>query len=445
MKPLPARSIFCAVLAVTASIAIADVTILVDHGDSAFAFSKTPAPSKQDAATDAKFSLVDGERDENGGELDVLHDGKLPRGDDSPRENFFFAPDTNGGRIGIDLGHEIAVKQVNTYSRHRAERAPQLYKLYASDGKAAGFQAAPKGGTDPAQVGWKLLAEVDTRGKETEIPGGAYSVSIANSTEPLGRFRHVLFDISQTRESGRFSNTFFSEIDVVEAEPMPEVKPISFTAADGKTAMIIDAADAPDLRDWAERKLKPVVAEWYPKIVAMLRSKDLTAPDRVMIVFKSDMGGTPAYATGNTVSVNTPWFRKELDREARGAVVHELVHVVQQYGSGRRKEPSGRPPGWLVEGIPDYIRWFLYEPETHGAEIKSQRALERARYDASYRTTANFLNWVVSEHGKEVITKLNAACREGEYREELWKELTGETVQELGEKWKAALRENAGQ
>ncbi len=274
---------------------------------------------------------------------------------------------------------------------------------------------------------------------------------MANTSGPLGHCRHLLFDISQTKEGDRFSNTFFSEIDVVdaaapavvEAEPMPEVKPISFTAADGKTAMTIDASDAPDLRDWAEQKLKPVVAEWYPKIVAMLPSDGFTAPDSVAIVFKSNMGGTPAYAGGNTVSVNTQWFRTQLEGEARGAVVHELVHVVQQYGRGRRNGRIGRPPGWVVEGIPDYIRWFLYEPETHGAEIKSQRALERARYDASYRTTANFLNWVVAEHGKEVIAKLNAASREGEYREELWKELTGETVEELGEKWKVALEKAA--
>jgi hypothetical protein len=27
-----------------------------------------------------------------------------------------------------------------------------------------------------------------------------------------------------------------------------------------------------------------------------------------------------------------------------------------------------RTPGWVVEGIPDYIRWFLYEPQSHGAD-----------------------------------------------------------------------------
>ena len=37
------------------------------------------------------------------------------------------------------------------------------------------------------------------------------------------------------------------------------------------------------------------------------------------------------------------------------------------------------------------------------------------------------------------MRKLNAEMRMGRYKEELWKELTGHTVQELAEEWKAAL------
>ena len=126
------------------------------------------------------------------------------------------------------------------------------------------------------------------------------------------------------------------------------------------------------------------------------------------------------------------WFRKNMQGEARGAVVHEMVHVVQQYGLARRKNPDApRVPGWMVEGIPDYIRWFLYEPESKGAEITA-RNISRARYDANYRITGNFLNWVVDKYDKDIIRKLNAAAREGKYTEALWKDYTSKTVQELG-------------
>jgi len=92
----------------------------------------------------------------------------------------------------------------------------------------------------------------------------------------------------------------------------------------------------------------------------------------------------------------------------------------------------------LTEGIPDYLRWFKYEPQTHGAEIRN---VARAKYDASYRVTGNFLNWVTEKYDKESVKKLNAAARQGKYTEEIWKTATGKTVQELGEEWKKGIEE----
>jgi hypothetical protein len=126
----------------------------------------------------------------------------------------------------------------------------------------------------------------------------------------------------------------------------------------------------------------------------------------------------------------------ELDREARGAVVHEMAHIVQNYGWGRRNNPnSTRTPGWIVEGVPDYIRWFLYEPQTHGADITA-RNLSRAKYDGNYRISGNFIDWTVRKYDKDLVRKLNAASRAGNYKEDLWKEYTGKTVQELGDEWR---------
>jgi hypothetical protein len=42
------------------------------------------------------------------------------------------------------------------------------------------------------------------------------------------------------------------------------------------------------------------------------------------------------------------------------------------------------------------------------------------------------------------VVKLNAAAGEGRYRDELWRELTGKTVQELGEAWREANRLRLG-
>ena len=430
----------------------------VNAGDDAtanFKFKTVPAPSRGDAATRGKWTLVDGERDPNGGMLTKLNDGRLPSGGDQPGDNFFFAQGSDGGRIQLDLGSATTIKEINTYSWHPADRGPQVYKLYASAGSAADFKPEPKRGTDPESCGWKMIAKVDSRPKEGQ-GGGQHGVNIASSGVNIGEYRYLLFDISRTEDRDPFGNTFFSEIDVIDpnaptvaAVTTEEVKPItkSFDADGGKYHFTIDSTIAPDLTEWADTQLRPVVQEWYPKLVALLPSEGFSPATNVLLRFREDMGGTPASAGGGRINMNAGWFRKELKREARGSIVHEMVHVVQNYGRVRRDDPTvTRMPGWLVEGIPDYIRWYLYEPETKGAEITA-RGLTRTKernpnvYDASYRVTGNFLNWVTQKYDKNMVQKLNAAGRGGKYNEAIWKEATGKTLQELGEEWRKGHEE----
>lgn len=424
-----------------------------DSSGAAFAFRQVPPPANNDAATAAQFTLVDGERDRNGGSLAVLRDGLAPTDEDQPSANFFFQAGTDGGRIQIDLGRVISVKQINTYSWHPGARGPQVYQLYAADGAANGFTLAPKRGIDPETCGWKRIASVDTR-PESGDGGGQYGVTVSDPTataEAIGQYRYLLFAIARTEDRDAFGNTFYSEFDVIDADgpapttaPQPGGAPIltSFDAADGKYHFTIDATSAPDLTEWCDRELKPVIQQWYPKLVALLPSDGFEPPANLTLRFRNDMGGTPASAGGSRINLNSEWFRKELKREARGSVVHEMVHVVQSYGRARRMNPGAtRAPGWLVEGIADYIRWFLYEPETEGAAI-TERNFARAKFDASYRVTGNFLNYLVEHRDKDIVRKLNAAIREGGYSEQLWQEWTGKTVQELGEEWKKALEAN---
>ncbi len=61
-------------------------------------------------------------------------------------------------------------------------------------------------------------------------------------------------------------------------------------------------------------------------------------------------------------------------------------------------------------------------------------------YDARYRVTANFLDYVIEHYDREhdLLGKVNAACRLGKYDDELWKTYTGKTLAELNEEWKIA-------
>jgi hypothetical protein len=343
-------------------------------------------------------------------------------------------------------------------------------------------------------------------------------------------------------------------------------------APDGSCEISIDTSKAPDMTDWAEHKLAPVLAEWYPKISAMLPSPGYTPPKKWSVVIAP---GDGVAATGGTrVTANAKWFRGQLDKQAVGALVHEEVHVVQQYGNGRRNNPPGsfslgditnlagitqklkekadpvsayldqqltsperkalenyhgpgakayiwrtnlagmlnrivagpsiydatlfkgvnlrestttlrddKPDGsdlarlnralledayqgelarrnatggrgrsntgWLTEGIPDYIRWFLYEPQSHGAgasyiqgRIESDAKRDRVyepKYNDSYRVSANFLNFVTTKYDRHIVTKLNDALRQGKYYDDIWADDTGKSLQELNDEWLAVV------
>ena len=201
-------------------LALADIKPVIEHNlnDAAtpdFKFKSVPAPAKDDAATKAKLAIVDGTKDDNGGDPEKVTDGKLPAEQDQPEENFFFNAGTPGGRLLLDLGAAITIKQVNTYSWHPNTRGPQVYKLYAHEGaKEVDSKQAATG--DPTKSGWKLIATVDTRPKDATDAGGQYGVSIAHPAAPLGKYRYLLLDCSKTESDDDFGNTFYSEIDVIE-------------------------------------------------------------------------------------------------------------------------------------------------------------------------------------------------------------------------------------
>ncbi|MES2659587.1 MAG: basic secretory protein-like protein [Verrucomicrobiota bacterium] len=449
MKTRPPLVILAAILAAPLAHAAARVEINFSEADKGFKLDSVPPPASNDAATAATFTLVDGQRDGNGGELTALHDGKIPSEADEPTRNFFFQNGSNGGRIEVDLGKPVSIKSIQTYSWHARSRGPQVYKLYAATGSEKGFKDAPKRDADPRASGWKPIAKVDTRRKGT---GGQHAVSISDArTASLGEFRYLLFDIEKPSEADGQSNTFFSEIDVIDAKgPVPEAIKVAekivktYPSPDGKYKYVLDATLAPDLVKWAEKELMPVVYEWYPKMVVMLPSDKYTAPETVIMEFRDNMGGTPAYAAGNKLSMSVPWFRTQLEGEAKGCVIHELVHIIQNYWRAAQTNPNPtRTPGWVTEGIPDYIRWFIYEPKSKGAEITTGNYGD-AKYDSSYRISANFLKWVVETHDKEFIRKLNAAAREGTYSDKVWRDSTGKSVEELGEDWKKANAKRLG-
>jgi hypothetical protein len=215
------NKLFTIALICTCSLAIhAQTKVTIDHNTGAainpeFKFKSVPSPSRDDAATKTRVLMVDGDADGNSAGVEALIDGVLPTSDDQPRRNFFITAGSGGARLLIDLGRGIEVAQVNSYSWHPNSRAPQVYRVWASDGSDARFIAEPKANIDPRTVGWRVLATVDTRSDDADKDGGQFGVSITDLGGTLGRFRYLLFDCYVTEVADNFGNTFYSEIDVV--------------------------------------------------------------------------------------------------------------------------------------------------------------------------------------------------------------------------------------
>jgi hypothetical protein len=185
---------------------------------------------------------------------------------------------------------------------------------------------------------------------------------------------------------------------------------------------VVNVDDAPEMKPWADNVAR-VCERAYPMINDELKSDGFTPARIVTMTLKKDYRGVAA-TSGDHIVGSVNYFKAHPDDV--GAMVHETVHVVQRY--------RGKSPGWLVEGIADYIRFFKYEPGKLGRINPS-----RAKYNGSYRVSAAFLAYVKDKYDKDLVRKLNAALRESRYEDAMFKQWTGKTLQELDTEWRASL------
>ena len=140
------------------------------------------------------------------------------------------------------------------------------------------------------------------------------------------------------------------------------------------------------------------------------------------MIYRDGMGVPGMTTGGRTLELNAEHVRKH--PQDVGMLIHELTHTIQGFGGG---------PGWLTEGIADYIRWHVFEapklPKVNPA---------RASYEDGYRVTGAFLAWTANTYNKQLVRRLNAALRASAYDEELFQVFTGKDIDTLWQEWLAA-------
>lgn len=194
--------------------------------------------------------------------------------------------------------------------------------------------------------------------------------------------------------------------------------------------IVADTSEVSELEAWG-KQARELCEDWYPKIVALLPGEGFEPTLAARLLFLKDMRGVANTSRETDIRISANYVKGHTNDW--GMVIHELTHVVQRYPSAL---PGFTKPGWLVEGIADYIRLMHFEPEARRPRINP----DRAKYTDSYKTTAGFLDWVEKLYDKALVKKFNAALRQGRFEEGLWQKNTDKTVDDLWKEFTDTLR-----
>ena len=181
-----------------------------------------------------------------------------------------------------------------------------------------------------------------------------------------------------------------------------------------------------DLESALPRLAPELVRTWVARTAELL-ALDRDVPPNVTVIFVDELGH-PAETSGTTIRVS----REILKRTPgdHGLLVHELVHVLQAY-------PPQKAPGWLTEGIADWIRYYHFEPQRGLAYFKTGAdpswGKKDVSYTAGYLPAAAFLEYLRREYDPNLLWRLNAALRAGQYTDDFFAK---RGIADLGKAWR---------
>ena len=173
-------------------------------------------------------------------------------------------------------------------------------------------------------------------------------------------------------------------------------------------------------------KAKQLCEEWYPKLYEQFDTPEGVAPRSVVKLYFENMDGV-AHAIGGEIHISNKWVTKQAPDDY-GMVVHELFHIVQAFNGGGE--------GWLTEGMADYVRHRLFEPQVPAPRIDP----DKAKYTDAYKTTATFLEWLEDKKKPGIVLALNAASRAKRNVREVFVKEAGADVDQLWKEFTDSLR-----
>ncbi len=173
----------------------------------------------------------------------------------------------------------------------------------------------------------------------------------------------------------------------------------------------------PNLDDALRQRMVNTFFSVYPQLRTRFNTNAATS---VTFIMDPNYNGVAA-TSGTVVRYSASYFHSnpgDID-----VVTHEIMHIVQAY--------TGGAPGWLTEGIADYVR-YQYGVDNAGAGWSLPNWSSTQSYTDAYRVTARFLVWL-ELHGvyANLVNNLNTRLRNHTYTSSTWSTLTGKTVDQL--------------
>lgn len=158
-----------------------------------------------------------------------------------------------------------------------------------------------------------------------------------------------------------------------------------------------------------------------PELVARFASKPDVAKNVVLTVGHPN---APAVTSGGNITLDDDFARQNL-KQVVGALIHELTHVIQA---------GEKAPGWFIEGMADYVR-SIYGPADDDWSMPPLQPKDN--YTDAYRIAARFLHWLDQHTVPNIVDQLSHAAQTGQSFSATFQRLTGGTVDDEWNKYKA--------
>lgn len=200
-----------------------------------------------------------------------------------------------------------------------------------------------------------------------------------------------------------------------------------------------------------------LIAEWYPRINALLFDPDHPLPrpaPHASLDAKPLDAGVPAYAEGASIHLWRDYVARQDQADFEGMVIHELTHINQNARNIGEH-------GWVVEGVADYVRhkYFArdiaptlqlksngrlrgYAPSEIYLHALQEKGVDLTRqgYQRRYTVASTFLYWLEVRKDQNIVHEISVALEQGNFTPALFEQACGKPLDAL---WAEFVQESS--